>query len=82
MPRKLDQDLTKFCLDNLQLKSLDDLKSLKMIAHDMKGGYGRIWLMACVKLLVAFIVGEKIVSKHYADDTTIAITKNRVLMKS
>ena len=36
LPWKLDQDLGKFCTDSLQLKSSDDLRRLKVVAHDRK----------------------------------------------
>ena len=36
LPWKLDQDLGKFCTDGLQLKSLDDLRRLEVVAHDRK----------------------------------------------
>ena len=36
MPWKLDQDLVRFCVDNLRLKSLDDLQRLKIVAHDRR----------------------------------------------
>ena len=34
LPAKLDQDLGRYCVDPVQLKSLDDLHSLEMVAHD------------------------------------------------
>ena len=36
MPWKLDQDLAKYCEDNLRLKSFDDLQRLKAVAHDRR----------------------------------------------